>query len=352
MTGGQPKPLNVGVIGFGKMGLLHAGILSGMAGARLVAIADPSSVLLGAVEQQNPNVHIHEQYERMLDAEQLDAVFITAPSFLHVPICTACIERGLPFFVEKPLATTAAEAGPMMDAYRRKPVATAVGYMSRYLDSFAKAKQLLDTGALGRPIHVAATMYCTQLFAKGKGWRYDKKLSGGGVLITQNSHLVDLLLWYFGPAVRVSGRTKSFYSKTIDEFAHAQFEFESGLSGYFDASWSVRHHRMVDIWIELHAENGTLTVTDDTVKLFLDRGTGKLPAGWSQWRGPDLFTGVEVDVGGPQYTRQDAAFLNAVRTGDGGGCDIEDAFSVQRFIDAVYASSETGGSPVELREIS
>jgi predicted dehydrogenase len=224
----------------------------------------------------------------------------------------------------------------------RSRLTTAVGYMARHLDTFRTARGIIAAGALGRLLHLQCSMYVAQLFGPGKGWRYDPALSGGGVLLTQNSHLIDLLLWLFGPIARVTGHVKGSYSKTVEDFAHAYLEFSSGLSGYMDCSWSVRHHRTVDLTISVHGENGTLSITDDQVELFLEAPAGSFAGGWTILRKPDLFQGVTLDVGGPEYTRQDEEFLEAVRRSGRVECDVQSALKVQHVVEAIYESSRVG----------
>lgn len=342
------RALKVGVAGFGKMGLLHAGIVGALDESVLVAVADPNRTLTNAFRQLGGRVAVYADFDEMLEREPLDAVFITAPTSLHVPMSLACAQRGLPFFVEKPLGVSSAECLPLIQRLEEQPITNMVGYMARHTDIFRHARRLIDCGVLGRPFHLKATMYVSQLFRKGKGWRYDKQSSGGGVLITQNSHLIDLLQWLFGPIAWVSGHVKSVYSKTVEDFAHAYLGFKNGLSGFIDTSWSVRHHRMVDIAIELHAENGTLNVSDDAVKLFLENAKANYRAGWTVWRKPDLYDGVPVDLGGPEYTRQDLAFLKAAAAGSSLEADARNAFLVGRVIDGIYNSSESGGAPVRI----
>jgi predicted dehydrogenase len=338
------EPLRVGVIGFGKMGLLHASLAHGLPISRLAAAADPTAGALETLNRLQPELAVYDDYTSMLDKEHLDAVFIASPTHLHAEMALACVSAGIPFLVEKPLSARAADCESLVDALARKPIVNAVGFMARHLDTFRKAKSIVDGGALGRLVHLQATMYVTQLFREGQGWRYDPRHSGGGVLITQNSHLIDLLLWLFGPMVRVQGHVKRFYSPNVEDFAHAVFEFKSGLSGYMDASWSVRHHRTVELSVTVHAENGTLEVNDDGVKLFLDDATAGYSAGWTVFRKPDLFEGVALDVGGPEYTRQDEQFLAAVAAKRGVDSDVHSALRVQRVVEAIYAASASGRS--------
>ncbi len=320
----------------------------GLASARLVAAADTSDVLLTAFKANKPDLATYADHRQMLDRESLDAVFIASPTNLHVPMALDCVERRIPFFVEKPLSTSAEAARPLIAAVRAAPVVNMVGYMGRQIDTFRHAKALLSAQLLGRLHLLRSSMYVAQLFKRGKGWRYDREKSGGGVLRTQNSHLIDLLFWYLGPVRRVGGHVKTLYSGSVDDAAHAFFEFESGLTGYMDSSWSIRHYRVPTIWIDLHGENGTLTVTDDEVRLYLDAPCRDHAAGWTIWKKPDLYRSVEIDVGGPQYTLHDAEFLEAVALRRMPECDVQAAFHVEQVIDAIYASSEAGGRMIEI----
>jgi predicted dehydrogenase len=335
----MPDPLRVGVVGFGKMGLLHASIANGLEISELVAAADPTAGVLESLKRLKPKLAIYDDFQPMLAEQRLDAVFIASPTHLHTSMALACVEAGVPFLVEKPLSPRVVDAVPLVAALRRTPVANVVGYMARYIDTFRKAREIVVSGALGQLRHFESTMYVSQLFKPGQGWRYDPRSSGGGVLMTQNSHLVDLLLWFFGPVQRVTGHVKRVYSEQVDDFAHAVFEFKSGLSGYMDTSWSVRHHRTVDLSILVHGQNGTLEVNDDDVRLFIDEARPPYSAGWTVWRKPDLFEGVSLDVGGPEYTRQDEEFLRAAAAKGQVASDVESAVRVQQVIEAIYQSS-------------
>lgn len=338
--------MKVSVIGIGKMGLLHAGIMNSLENVTLTALSDTSKLLLSFAKNLKKDVEVFDDYIKMLDKAKPDVALITTPVFLHVPMARECVKRDISFFVEKPLSPFSSEATDLVEAIEQKNLTTAVGYMMRYVETFAKAKEIIDSGILGKIINFRSTIYVAQLFRKGKGWRYDKKESGGGVVIGQATHLIDLLRWYFGPVERVSAHTKNFYSEEVEDFAHAHFEFNNGVAGWLDSSWSMRHHRLLEIVIDVNAENGNLSVSDDEVKVFLDRPANGMPPGWTHYSKPDLFEGVEIDLGGPQYTRQDIAFINAVKAGSRVDNDVQNAYEVQKIVDAVYASAEKHGAPV------
>ena len=339
--------MKVAVIGIGKMGMLHAGIMNGLQDVELCAISDNSKFLLGFAKSIK-GIPGYDDYQKMLDKEKPDAAVLATPIFLHVPMATECVNRDIPFFLEKPLSLRSGEADALVQQVEQKNLTSMVGYMMRYVETFAKAKEIIDSGVLGKLITFNSSIYVAQLFKTGKGWRYSKAEAGGGVVMAQATHLIDLLKWYFGEVNSVSAHTKSFYSEEVEDFAHAHFEFSSGISGWLDSSWSVRHHRLLEVTININAENGNLSVSDDEVRVFLDKAAGDYPAGWTQFRIPELFKGVEIDLGGPQYTKQDVDFLNAVREGRTVGTDIKNAQSIQKLVDAIYDSAEQNGQPVRM----
>jgi len=339
------QPIRIGVAGLGKMGLLHAAVFNSIEGCQVVAASDPSVALRSALGGLQDHIEIKSDALVMLDQCSLDAIVIATPVSTHVPIAMEAARRGIPFFVDKPLTTNAAEASDLMAMVSKSALPHMVGFMTRFVDSFAFAKTLLDSGALGTLHRLSASIYISQLFKPGQGWRYDKKVAGGGVLLAQGSHLLDLLTWYFGPVKNVNAQTQCVYNPQIEDFAHLALEFQSGLRGFFDCSWSVRFRRTVEINIDVLGQNGSLLVSDDTVRLFLEAPFQQWPAGWSTWTAVDLYRGVSVDIGGPQYTREDEAFVQSVRDRKATQPDLAQALHVQRIVDAAYVSSEKNGAP-------
>jgi predicted dehydrogenase len=105
---------------------------------------------------------------------------------------------------------------------------------------------------------------------------------------------------------------------------------------------------MVEIKIHVEAENGTMMVNDDMVNLYLEKENLGYSGGWTTYRKPDLFNGVEIDVGGGQYTRQDRIFIDAVRKGEPVECDVLGAYRVQEVTDAIYESARNAGRRVAI----
>ena len=228
----------------------------------------------------------------------------------------------------------------------KKQLPTVMGYMLRYVETFMKTADLIRNDVIGTPITFSSTVYVSQLFRRGKGWRYDPAKSGGGVIAAQATHLIDLLHWYFGEVASVSGHTRSWYSQKVEDFAHAHLTFSSGVTGWLDSTWSKRHHRLMQVTIDINGEHGSLLVTNDKLKLFLDAPRAGYRKGWTTWYLPDLFEGVEIDLGGPEYTRQDKELTTAIENGRMPENDVRSGFKVQQIVDAVYASAAEKGAPM------
>lgn len=331
--------IKAGIIGMGKMGILHAGILNSLDNVSIKAISDNQVMILKAIQNILPVVG-YNNYIKMLNKEDLDLVYITTPVAHHVKIAEECANRGINFFVEKPLGMSASECINLSRKLNDEgDIINMVGYCKRFVDTFSKAKEIIDSNVLGDLIHLKSSMYVSQLFTKGGGWRYKKKESGGGVLIGISSHLIDLLLWFFGDISSVRGSCKTYYSKEVDDFAHSYLVFKNGLEGYLDASWSMRNHRLLETKIEIQCENGMLVVSDDYVKVYLDETCNGFNNGWTTYRKQDLYKGVTLDLGGPEYTLEDEHMIESIRSGAQTTIDISQGIRVQNVIDAIYRSS-------------
>lgn len=335
--------LRTAVIGAGKMGALHAGLANSLPGSTLVGIAEKNAFVRSTLADLLPGVKMYADHQTMLDELHPDAVFITSPTYLHAPMALDCARRGVSFFLEKPMSLTAEEGKPLVELVQKNNIVNMVGFMGRYLPAFRKAREIVQTGALGRTLSFNGTMYVSQLFTKGSGWRYNKKTAGGGVVITQNTHLIDLIVWYLGPVQSVNASIQSLYSSRTEDSAHAIFEMEGGIRGWIDTSWSIRHHRLVDIEIQIHSENGNLFVNEDLVRLYLDQSSGSYPAGWTHISAASLYQGVPIDIGGAHYVLQDMDFLAACRSKAKLESDVTSALHVQEVVDALYFSAAHNG---------
>ncbi len=337
------KILKGATIGAGKMGLAHGAIINGLPNSKLISICEPTKLIQNSFKEFS-DIAVYSDHNVMLREQKPDFVFITTPSFMHIPMAIDCFEKGCHFFVEKPLSTNGLEAKPLVEKLKNSSLVTMTGYMMRYVSTFSKVKEMISSNIIGPLINFNAHMYVSQLFKTGKGWRYNKNKSGGGVIITQATHAIDLISWYFGLPERLNASLLSPFSIKTEDFGHITFNWEDGLMGWLDSSWSVFNHRMLETTIKINGKNGNIIVNDDTIKLFLTKSEGIYNKGWTILRKPEIETGVSIDIGGPHYTRQDQDFINAIIENRFVDSDVSNAYKIQKIVDAIYISNSKKGA--------
>lgn len=353
----SPQRLNGVVVGLGKMGLLHAALIDSCPDSKLLAVSDPgSSLLRSALETFGDDVRTFKSHREILAWKKPDFAFIASPPDTHVDVAAEFLSQGIPVFIEKPLCDHSSNAERLLSLVRKRdngivPV-TMVGFMLRYHEVFRRVKVLLERRVLGRIVSFRGSTYVSQQFKAGKGWKFDPKASGGGVLISQGIHLLDLLVWYFGFPNSINARTSSYYSEVLEDFASILFEFPNEgqgapIIGVVENSWSVDNHRMLDTSLEIRGDKGTLSVTDDGLQIYLREEHAGFKAGWTLESKVELFEGAYVDIGGPHYTRQDEAFIRAVREKRPVECDLYHGYKIQSLIEAIYRSAIKNGAPQE-----
>jgi predicted dehydrogenase len=326
--------LKVGIVGFGKMGMLHGALLNPMDEVEITAVADTSRIILDAFKKFLPNTRFYTSHKKMFEQCELNAAIIATPSFSHVPVALDAIAKNVDVFIEKPLTNTFESASALFNAARERSVVSMVGFCLREAPSFQKGRSLLSAGAVGKIENVKAEMYIADVLAPQKGWRYKKRISGGGVLIDFGIHVLDLLFWYLGPVASVSATARRIHSEEVEDAVEGEIEFRSGVTARVTTSWSNPDFRKSYSRIEITGETGVLTVTDQTVHV-TNRRTGTE----ERLTFPDLYEGYHIDIGGPLYSTQMVKFIDAVRTRTNPESDIESAYHVQQIVDAMYRSA-------------
>jgi predicted dehydrogenase len=340
------KPiLNVGIVGLGKMGLLHTGILNSLDNLKVVAVSEKDKIIAKYLKDSLSYVTVYEDYETMLETEDLDLVYITTPVSSHLPIMMSCVKNKINFFVEKPLTANLEETDKICRSLKHEhEIIHSVGYNRRFIPTFSKVKRLLNVQILGSLSYVKSSMYVSNILSKPTGWRSKKKASGGGVLLDLGAHVIDLLLWYFCPISSVSGQIKSLYSHEVEDFAHMDIEFSDGMKGELDTSWSTEGYRVPELNIEIIGNNGKLRVTEDFIKLELKK-TAEQPNIYEEPSNKknvilmykqELAEGVPIDVGGPEYTREDIHMIDSVFNKRQSLVNVFEASKTQSVIQAMY----------------
>jgi len=317
------------------MGVLHSAIMNTFPDCRLKAICETEGVLLKAAKAVLPKtVAFHKDYLGMLEKEELDAVFVTTPIHTHLSLITdiARNNRDLSIFVEKPLASTYDQAKSACDAIRNLNGLYMVGYQKRFSPIFQRAKELIKKGLIGELLFFRAYVFSSDVLSRGSSWRSRK--GTGGVLLDLAPHLLDILLWFFGEPSAIEAATRRIYSDEVDDYVHAAISFGSGMKGSVDACWCLRNYRLPEISIEIYGKNGIMTVSDDFVKLTLNRESGKSQVFYRQ----SFDTSVSFLLADPEYTIEDEFFLEAIRKRTKPQTDFFEAAKVNAVIDRITES--------------
>lgn len=206
----------IGMIGAGRMANVHAGCLADVPDVKIVAVADilPDRVHALAGKWQ---AREYADYRAMLDAEKLDAVYICTPTGSHAHIAIEVAQRGLPFFIEKPLTLTMQDAWRVHRAVEQANVLTCVCYQWRYTQATLKAREILGQ----RPLALTSAEWLWTI--PPVAWLRDKDL-GGGQVVDQTTHLTDLCQWFGGDVTEV------YAAYTLNTYTDAEFHNWDGYS--------------------------------------------------------------------------------------------------------------------------
>jgi predicted dehydrogenase len=178
-------------------------------------------------------------YREMLDAGVVDAVSIATPHHLHTMMGLACLEAGVHVLMEKPLANRVSEADALVAAARARKLKLAVNHQYRVHRLSLEMKRVLDSGTVGRILRVLWTwlLFRSDAYYRRDRWRSTWDTAGGGVIMYQASHDLDLLCWMIGkPALVSAVLANQLHSSVLDDIASAWFQFTNGAVGSFQAS--------------------------------------------------------------------------------------------------------------------
>ena len=253
--------LRIGVIGLNGIGGRHAKAVAEMDRASLVSVADLKPDLPQPFSDQY-RAQVWTDYREMVDAGNLDAVVIATPHHLHAPMGQHCLEAGLHVFVEKPIAMAVSEADRMIETAAAGDRVLAVGHNYRTFPGNRVMKQLIDDGALG-DIHRVLWQWLetrAETYYDRDIWRCTWAQAGGGVLMNQTSHDIDLLCWMLGEPVEISATILNWAHRAeIEDTAMGCVRFASGAVG--NLQFSICDRRLN--YRQISGDRGTLEYRDE-----------------------------------------------------------------------------------------
>ncbi len=215
------KPLRVGIIGAGLIGAKRAKIIAGAPDAALVAIADPDLGRAKALAETYGADAVAD-WKELVPRRDIDAVVVAVPNAFAAPIVLGALGRKKHVLCEKPFGITAAESKKMFAAAAKAHRVVKVGLNHRFHAGIMKAHEIVQSGGIGKVLFIRSRYGHGGRKGMEKEWRFNKKISGGGELLDQGVHIIDLARWFAGEFKEVYGLAQIKYWKaTVDDNAFA-----------------------------------------------------------------------------------------------------------------------------------
>ncbi len=332
-----------------RMCIVGAGVI-GHVHARLIASLPDEAVLAAVVDvDQQRAAELARQYgarsytdvKDALAADDLDAFAVCVPSGLHPEIATAVIEAGRPVLIEKPLAITAAGAGRVEAAARASQLTVGVVSQRRFQQPVRFIRAAIDEGMLGKITSavVESAFFRSQAYYESGDWRGTLALDGGGALMNQGIHALDLMVWMLGRPVRVSAHTGcvAHTGIEVEDIVGATITFENGAIGVMLASTAANPG--LPVRLAVHGDHGVVVMDDERITRFeslvadaekavAPLQTATVRPGW--------------DPLDDAHREQYADFLRSIREHRDPYVTVADASRTLAVVLAIYESAKTG----------
>ncbi len=333
--------MRVGLLGAGNISDTHARAARAIPGIEIAAVCGANREKVARLANTYGGA-AYDAVDAFLAHRPMDIVAIGSPSGLHAEQAIAAIRCGLHVLVEKPLDVTVAKVDAVIAESARANVKVGVFFQDRLRPDVAAMKRLIDAGRLGKPVFASGRVkwYRPPEYYGTSRWRGTFALDGGGALMNQAIHTVDLLQWLFGPVVQVAARTATrIHAIEAEDTAAAVLEFENGALGIIEATTSVfpGYARRV----ELSGAEGTLILEGDRLvaadlRNAVDVGTAS-PTDLESTASP-----VVSDCTPHQRVFED--FIHAIETNGTPACDAREGRHSVAIVEAIYRSARDGGA--------
>ncbi len=367
------KQLRIGLIGTGFMGRTHSNGYKRVGDffpelayrPVLKAVCSRNAEKVKAFAEQWGYESFETDWKKLIARDDIDAVDICAPNDFHAEIAIAAAAKGKMILCEKPLSRTLAEGQLMVDAIAKANVKNTVWYNYRRVPAVTLAKQIIDSGKLGKIFHYRANFLqdwtiSPELPQGGEGlWRLDVDAAGSGVTGDLLAHCIDTAMWMNGAIKDVSAMTETFIKERvhqasgkvqkvgIDDACIFHCHFANGSLGLFESTRYARGHKALYTF-EINGEHASIRwdLHDLNRLEFFDHKDESTVRGWrsilvtdgdqpymKKWWVPGLIIGYEHT-----FVHQVADFLGSLETGKSCAPTFEDALQTQKVCEAVIAS--------------
>ena len=261
------EKVRMGVVGCGGMGQGHIGMMKELTEAQLTAVSDVDAGTAKKVGEEH-KVPYFNDYRKLITSGRCDAVLIATPHYFHHEIGIAAFKGGLHVLSEKPITVTVGGADRFLSAARKSRKVFSVMYQQRTLPHIRLARQIVKSGRLGE---IKRTLmlnphYRSQAYYNSAGWRGTWLGEGGGALINQAPHGIDLFMLLGGLPKRVTAKTRTrMHRIEVEDEACALLEYKNGAWGYY---YTTTCEMPTTMRMEISGDCAKLVLTDNEVKLY------------------------------------------------------------------------------------
>lgn len=340
-----------GIIGCGMIAEFHARAINDIEGASVVAVCSRNSENAAKIaELAGGDCKAYHDVDAMLAHPGLDVVCVCTPSGAHLEPAVKAANAGKHVIVEKPLEITLPRCDAIIEACERNNVRLCAIFPSRFSVSNRAIKEAIDSGRFGRLTmgDTYVKWWRTQEYYDSGGWRGTWNLDGGGALMNQSIHNVDLLYWFMGEIETITAHTALLAHDRIEveDTAVAIVKFRNGALGVIEAATSAYPGLLKRT--EIHGDAGSARVEQDDISLWSFRD--EFPGDKERVASKGVVSGGAADPRDISYLghrEQIADFLNAIDTDGVPMVDGREGRKSVEIIRAIYLSARTG-KPVTL----
>ncbi|CAH8713131.1 Gfo/Idh/MocA family oxidoreductase [Paenibacillus thiaminolyticus] len=332
----------VGIVGCGNIFPMHAKSVELNDLAELVAVCDlKEERAQKAAKQYNCDYYV--DYKQMIDEAGLDVVHVCTPHHMHAPVVIYAAAKGKHVITEKPMSITVEDAEAMIEACRSNNVTFGVIFQNRYNPGSVLIKEALDSGKLGRVLgaRCSVTWKRTDEYYSLSDWKGTWDKEGGGVIIDQAIHTLDLMRWFIGDditAISAHIENRTHENIDVEDVADGVIQFTSGVMASF---YAMNYHSYdAPVEIELHCEKGKAYIRAEKGSIFYDDGT-EISRDSDRTNLIDYGEGVK-SYWGISHIHQIGNFYDAVVNGASLHITGEEALKTQKMVAAIYQSGKTG----------
>lgn len=346
--------LRAGIVGCGRVGFLleddrlrphpctHAGALAAVPDTRIVAACDINSERLGEFGRRYGVDRLYASYDEMLGAESLDLLVIASWTSTHVPVGLAACRAGVRgILCEKPIAGDLASADELISACRAAGIALVVNHERRFDTRYQQVRDMLRDGAIGELRTIVGNVLCSKW--PRQSWKRSPELAGGGPLLHDGTHLVDILRFFAGEVEWVSGDVRVTPDEhDVEVQALAMIRYHSGVSAFLEAGGDRQYFNFE---VDLQGSLGRIRIGNGILSLARS-GTSRMYSGFEDLLPADFpdppgastigFMGVATEL------------IECVRTGRESVSSGADALAALEIINAIYLSASRDGSRISL----